>query len=64
MTDSYVLQLKQCVQFLGYNKGHVLEHFKNIFPQDIIFLVFKIYEAAESAKHVMTKDELNIPLAG
>ena len=36
----YVLRLEQCVQMLGYNKGQVLEHFKNSLPTRLLLVVW------------------------
>ena len=50
--DSCVITLKQCAHILGYNKGHILDLFRNTLPTRYYHLFFgsqQIGEAVESA---------------
>ena len=50
---------------LGYNEGHLLEFFKcSLHTRYYFLLEYKILEAVESAKHVVTEEKLEKQIAG
>ena len=48
--ESYVLQLKQCAQMLGYNEGQVLELFKITLPTRYYYLELGIENIREAVE--------------
>ena len=58
--DSYVLQLKQCVQILACNEGQVMELFKNTPDTIICCLAFKNLEKQWKVPKVLLLLQRNI----
>ena len=65
--DSYVMQIRQVATLLGYGEPQVLEVFKNTLPKKFYWILFPIEDlrqAVETAKRILTKENLDKQLTG
>ena len=65
--DSYILKVKQVASLLNYGEPGILELFKNTLPSKLYWILFPIYnlkEAIDTAKRVMNKEKLDKQLTG
>ena len=65
--DSYGMQVRQVSMLLGYGEPQVLEVFKNTLPTKLYWILFPIEDlrqAVETAKRILTKEELDKQLTG
>ena len=59
--DSYVIQIKQVANLLGYRELQILEAFKNILPTKLYWILFPIEDlrqAVDTTKRILTKEKL------
>ena len=60
--DSYIHKVKQVVALLNYGEPQILELFKNALPSKLYYMVYHINnlrEAVETAKHILTKEQID-----
>ena len=65
--DSYVSGIRQVATLLGYKEPQILEVFKNTLPTKLYWILFPIEDlrqAVETAKRILTKEELDKQLMG
>ena len=65
--DSYVTQIRQVATLLGYEEPQILEVFKNTLPTKLYWILFPIEDlrqAVETAKRILTKENLDKQLTG
>ena len=63
--DAYVIRIKQVARLLGYEDPQVLEVFKNTVPNRlywVLFLIWNMHEAVETAKQFLTKEKIDIQM--
>ena len=56
--DSYVIQIRQVANLLGYGEPDILEVFKNTLPSKLYWILFPIEDlrqAVDTAKRILTK---------
>ena len=60
--DSYIHKVKQVSALLNYGEPQILELFKNTLPSKLYYMVYyikKLREAVETAKHMLTKEQID-----
>ena len=60
--DAYVTQIRQVASSLGYGEPQILEIFKNTLPTKLYWILFPIEDlrqTVETAKGILTKEELD-----
>ena len=65
--DAYVSCIRQVATLLGYGEPQILEVFKTILPIKLYWVLFPLYDlrqAVETAKRVLTKEKIDKQLAG
>ena len=65
--DSYVKRIRQVATLLGYGEPQILEVFKNMLPTKLYWILFPIEDlrqAVDTAKRILTKEELDKQLTG
>ena len=65
--DSYVIQIRQVANHLGYGEPQILEVFKNTLPTKLYWILFPIEDlrqAVDTAKRILTKEKLDKQLTG
>ena len=65
--DSYVIQIRQVANLLGYREPQILEVFKNTLPTKLYWILFPIEDlrqAIDTAKRILTKEKLDKQLTG
>ena len=65
--DSYVIQIRQVANLLGYGEPQILEVFKNTLPTKLYWILFPIEDlrqAVDTAKRILTKEKLDKQLTG
>ena len=65
--DSYVIQIRQVANLLGYRQQQILEVFKNILSTKLYWILFPIEDhrqAVDTAKRILTKEKLDKQLTG
>ena len=65
--DTYVQRIKQVAAMLKYVEPQILEVFKNNFPSHLSWILFpieKLRQVVEMTKSILTKEKLDIQLAG
>ena len=67
ITDAYFTCIKQVAPLLGYGEPQILEVFKNTLPTKLYWILFPIEDlrqAVETAKRILTKENLDRQLKG
>ena len=65
--DAYVSRIRQVATLLGYGEPQILEVFKNMLPTKLYWILFPIEDlrqAVETAKRILTKENLDKQLTG
>ena len=65
--DAYVTCIRQVAVLLGYGEPQILEVFKNTLPAKLYWILFPIEDlrqAVETAKRILTKENLDTHLTG
>ena len=65
--DSYVIQIRQVANLLGYREPQILELFKNALPTKLYWIIFPIEDlrqAVDTANRILTKENLDKQLTG
>ena len=65
--DSYVIQIRQVANHLGYREPQILEAFKNTLSTKVYWILFPIEnftQAVDTAKRILTKENLDKQLTG
>ena len=65
--DAYVTCIRQVATLLGYGEPQVLEVFKNTLPTRlywVLFLIEGLRLVVETAKRILTKEKIDMQLAG
>ena len=65
--DSYVIQIRQVANLLGYRELQILEVFKDTLPTKLYWILFPIEDlrqAVDTAKRILTKEKLDKQLTG
>ena len=65
--DSYIQKVKQVAALLNYGEPQILELFKNTLPSKLYYIVYHINnlrEAVETAKHILTKEQIDKQKSG
>ena len=60
--NSYVIQIRQIANLLGYREPQILEVFKNTLPTKLYWILFPIEDlrqAVHTAKRILTKEKLD-----
>ena len=67
MIDTYVNQIRQVLNLLGYKEPQILEVFKNTLPTKLCWVLFPIMDlrqVVETAKRILMKEKIDRQLAG
>ena len=65
--DSYVIQIRQVANLLGYRELQILEVFKNTLPTKLYWILFPIEDlrqVVDTAKRILTKEKLDKQVTG
>ena len=65
--DAYETFIRQVATLLEYGEHHILEVFKNTLPTKLYWVLFPIddfRQVVKTAKRTLTKEKIDIPLAG
>ena len=65
--DSYVIRIRQVANLSGYGEPQILEVFKNTLPTKLYWILFPIEDfrqAVDTAKRILTKEQLDKQLTG
>ena len=65
--DAYVTCIRQVATLLGYGEPQILEVFKNTLPTKLYWILFPIEDlkqAVETAKRILTKEQIDKQLSG